>query len=268
MKDNHNQVINRILDTRNVLKLLVVSEAENKWYKARGLIPRESHSIEYRTETKDGQRSSDRNFPDRSRSANESLGPQVKDTSLNGNQRHSNPQERETGTSPEPRGDWCGTKSEVQKRESKRPPSPKQESIKKEEVNYSTIEKPYDGVIEELEGKFSGGQDVVNGASNGSQSDEELPLNDMTLGNQTVAREESVISTASAVSEKIKRFEVSSAQNGNGEDRDADGEDQEPERKVIDSALPGLNKSVKEMREELESGKKKRRGKMAPERMI
>lgn len=66
LKENHNQIINRILSSGNCLKLLVVTEKENKWYKDRGLIPRENFSIEYKTEPKDGQ--SDQTF--RSRSEN------------------------------------------------------------------------------------------------------------------------------------------------------------------------------------------------------
>lgn len=254
LKENHNQIINRIISTGNVLKLLVVSEKDNRWYKDRGLIPRENHSIEHRTELKEDQSSAERSFPGRSTdSGNASRNSGEKDTS------HFS----------------VTDKSDRQELADQEVPSTSyhdREQVDQDE--YSRPVKPYDDVIEELEDKFNGVQEA-NGHSNSSnKSDEDIPLNDMTLDHHSVVREESMISSKSTVSERVERFEVTSGHNGQRvqfvNKDEPDHNESSSEKGVVEPELAGLSKSVKEMREELEKGKKKKRGKKvnAAERMI
>lgn len=130
-------------------------------------------------------------------------------------------------------------------------------------------------MIEELQDKFTDEVGDTNGhQSNDSKSEEELPLNDMTLGNVSVAREESVVSEKSVVNQTNERFEVKATSN-DGSENDL----QETNRGLITSLsngdggqeLPRLKKSVKEMRAELEQNSKKKRGNKSgavTERMI
>ena len=316
MKENHNQIINRIICSGNVLKLLVVSEKENTWFKDRGLIPRSTHCIEYKTEPKEGQMEPkegkmepkegqmepkegqmepkegkmDGSFGGRTPSG------QVASGASSTTQTQQNPSDSGVKESSQghddPRGDWCGT-GRQQSDPVTHDKNHDQEEKEVVEATYSRPMKPYDEVIEELENKLAGSHVDTNGKhSNDSKSDEsdEIPLNDMTLENHSIVREQSVMSNHSAVSEKIQRFEAMASNDGGsregGDEEDDDwkqlsrqsgrseSKDDQKSGKTtpgLEGELSGLNKSVKEMREELEQkGKKKKRARKpaAAERMI
>lgn len=303
MKENHSQIINRIISSGNVLKLLVVSEKENAWYKERGLIPRSTHCIEYKTEPKERQTGPKKGQKEpKERQTDGSSGGKSGTSSTTQIQQHSSDssvkgssQGHEQGHD-DSRGDWCGTgrqQSESVTHNHDHDHDHDQEEEDAVEATYSRPMKPYDEVIEELENKLAVSHVDTNGKhsiDSKSEGSDEIPLNDMTLENHSIVREQSVMSNHSAVSEKIRRFEVmtgnDSGSREGGDEEDDDGkqvrrqdgrsvgskDDQESGKTTpaLEGELSGLNKSVKEIREELERKGKKKRGRKpaAAERMI